>query len=376
MKIGIITWFSGVNYGTNLQAIALQYFLRNIGHTVYIINYEANEEEINWKKIETTKMFLKKIIHCSIEYIFKFINIKYSKKIIQRNNKLTEAVALNCCLTKKIYNEQELINEFNKYEILVIGSDQIWNPRWYHRFYYADYDAVNVKRISYAPSLGVNRIIDCRKQDICRSLKKFDFISVREKQGAELLKSLTHIEPVIVVDPTLLLNIEEWNRIFPPVKQKREKYVLSMFLTDNYLHWQAAKRFAKKKGLQNIVIPYQGFSYIQNATIEASAGLQEFLDLIRNAEFVLTDSFHVTIFSLIHHRQFYTFIRFREDAYNSQNARIRHILNVSKTEKRLIPYGTKEISEKTDIDYAIVQRALDYEIEKSKHFLIKAINES
>lgn len=367
VKIGIITWFSGGNYGTNLQAIALQGYLRSIGHSVEIINFEIESH------IREKKTFLQKVQRQPQKYVTKYAQKKYKKQIEFRYQKMKEEVKRNCIFTKRIVCEQDYIDICNTFDILICGSDQIWNPNWYHKFYYADYNEIKSRIISYAPSLGVNTIREEQTTKIKRSLSRFSAVSVREHRGANLLKPLSANEPVVVVDPTLLLDTKAWNTVFPIQNKCREKYVLSMFLTDNYAHWRAAKKYATDRGVRHIIIPYCGFSYFQNAEIKADAGIQDLLNLIRGAECVLTDSFHVTVFSLMYHKQFYTFERFKENAFSSQNERIRNILDIANSIERIIPYGTNYIQAKDDIEYNSVAKNLNVEIEKSKRFLREAI---
>lgn len=381
VKIGIITWFAGTNYGTNLQAIALQRYLRNIGHDVNIVNFAVDTSAIVqltfFQKLTDWSNLMFRIKSQPDKYAMKYAIVKYGDKIEKRNKQLLSDVEAKCCFTDQIHNESELIDCLNKFDLLICGSDQIWNPNWYHRFFYADYDEVKTKRISYGPSLGVNALLEEKIPEIKRSLSKFSAVSVREQKGADLIRPLMSSEPTVVLDPTFLLDAADWIKIFPPkveeIRSEATKYVLSMFLTDNASHWKAARRFAKHKGLKHIVIPYCGFSYLQNADIRADAGLQDFLDLIRDAEYVLTDSFHVTAFSLIMHKQFYTFTRFKEDPHTSQNVRVRSILSIAGLEERLLPYGTASVLYSEEIDYRIVDEVLSIEISKSKEFLNKAI---
>ena len=367
MKIGIITWFGGGNYGTNLQAIALQGYLRKLGYSVQLLNFEIEAP----KKEKLS--FLQKIKRQPQKYAIKYALKKYKTQIETRYQKMKAEIQRNCVFTEKITSEQNYIDVCNKCDILICGSDQIWNPNWYHRFYYADYDQIQSRIISYAPSMGVNAIREEQADEIKRSLSRLSAVSVREKKGVALLKSLSLQEPAVVVDPTLLLDAKDWNAIFPTQKPCEEKYILSMFLTDNASHWRAAQIFAKSTGLKQIVIPYCGFSYFQNAEIKVDTGIQDFLNLIRGAEYILTDSFHVTVFSLIYRKQFYTFERFKEDAFSSQNERIRNILEIANVSDRLVPYGTHRIDFKNDIKYNAVVDTLNIEIEKSKVFLYKAI---
>lgn len=369
MKIGIITWFNGGNYGTNLQAIALQSYLRSNGYSVELIDFEIDVQR------KEKRTLLAKILSQPLKYATKYAEKKYYTQIQTRYNRMASEVRENCMFTKVVMNEQDYIDTCNQFDVLICGSDQIWNPNWYHRFYYADYDQIKAKRISYAPSLGVNVLREEQKEDLARSLSKFDAISVREYRGANLIKPLVKSKPKVVVDPTLLLTAKAWDELFSIETLPGEKYILSMFLTDNHSHWCAARAFAKSKSMKHIVIPYCGFSYFQNAEIKADASVRDFLKLIRGAEYVLTDSFHVTVFSLIYKRQFYTFERFVENEFTSQNERIRNILEISSCQERLILYGTKKIEEKEDIDYMVTGRCLTDEIERSKQFLSQALED-
>nr|WP_300832698.1 polysaccharide pyruvyl transferase family protein [uncultured Acetatifactor sp.] len=370
MKIGIITWFTGPNLGTSLQAIALQRYLRNAGYEVEVINYEVVSA-----KRKSIRLLWQKVLSQPQKYAMTYAQWKYGHMITRRNRKIADAVTKNCILTDRVHDEAELIKVCNSFDILVCGSDQIWNPNWYHRFYFADYDEIQTRKISYAPSLGVNAIPDELKAEIERSIKKFDAVSVREEKGAEMLEPYVGSRPVVVVDPTFLLTTADWGNLFPGKYKKiyTGGYVLSMFLTDKKEHWAAANSFARKKGLRHVVIPYSGFSYLQKGEICADSGPEEFLELIRGACYVLTDSFHVTVFSIIYRKQFYTFRRFRENRFISQNTRISNLLKMADMEGRLVPYGSNSIFEYSDIEYGQHEEKIRVEIQKSKDFLKKAI---
>lgn len=364
MKIGIITWFRGSNYGTNLQAIALQQYLRKEGHAVRIINYQVPE---SGKK---KRPFWERVAYQPQKYVAKYAARRFHREIELRDDRLRKAVDQHCVLTQEINSEQALVDVCNTFDLLICGSDQIWNPNWYHRFYFADYDEIHTRKIAYAPSLGVNELPLCSVENIKRGVRKFSVVSVREEQGAKLLAPFLDTPPSVVVDPTLLLNADEWNAIFPgKTPDSPGEYILSMFLTDKTAHWQAAQRFAKEKGLRHVIIPYCGFSYLQKGTVYADAGLEELLAVLRNAEYVLTDSFHITVFSLIYRRQFYTFQRFQENATTSTNARIRNLLRLAGLDNRLLTYGTSRIREQENIDYAVCSRALDEAIDESRRCL-------
>lgn len=368
MNIGVITWFDGPNYGTVLQAIALQKYLRIIGNEVKLLNWMPPHTERRQKE-----SFWQKVARQPLKYANLYAEEKYGRLIEQKNTKLKSAIRKNCEFTDPIVDEDHFIETCNRFDLLICGSDQIWNPNWYHRMYYADDAHIKVKRISYAPSLGVTEIESETAEKIRRSLRGFSQISVRERQGAELLEKATGIRPEVVVDPTLLLEADDWDAFLKNDTGIRDDYVLSMFLTDNHHHWLAANRFAMEQKMKHVIIPYTGFSYLQPGEICADAGIEELLTLIKNARYVLTDSFHITVFSLIFQRQFYSIMRFKENGYVSQNSRLVDLLVMAGLKDRGIPYNTNRIRPLQSIDYSSVQMALKREIERSKAFLIKAI---
>ena len=202
MRIGIITWFTGPNYGTNLQAIALQYYLRKQGYEAELINCEVESEYSKNRRtfIEKIEFFPEKCAQKLACRVF------FKKEKAIRDEKLVKTIRKNCILTRRCEAEKDLVEVFNSFDLLISGSDQIWNPNWYHRFYYADYEGVTTRRISYAPSMGVTKILDEVEPEIKRSVSKFDAISVREENAVSLLEPYSKYKPVVAVDPTLLLD--------------------------------------------------------------------------------------------------------------------------------------------------------------------------
>lgn len=370
MRIGIITWFTGPNYGTNLQAIALQYYLRKQGHEVELVNCEVESEHV-----KDRRSFIEKIGCQPEKYTGKLVrHILFKNEIAARNKKMASAIQKNCILTKRCENEKDLVEIFNSFDLLISGSDQIWNPNWYHRFYFADYDGVSTRKISYAPSMGVTMIEADIEPEIRRSISKYDAVSVREDKAIPLLEPYTKYKPVVVVDPTMLLDANDWNSIFPSKENvSKEDYILGIFLDGTLNHLHAAKAFARKKKMKYVYVPYSGLTYFQMGERHADAGLEDLLELIRNAKYVITDSFHISVFSIIHRKQFYTFARFKENPLTCTNARVRNLLRMSGLQNREIMYGTRNIVELPDIDYGSHVEMLQWEIEKSKKFLEKSI---
>lgn len=368
MKIGIITWFKGNNYGTNLQAIALQQFLRNESYDVKLINFDVTATYHHRRNLK------EKILYQPEKYITKYSFYKYKDDIRRRDSALEQLVRKHCIFTPEINNNQEYIDICNSFDVIICGSDQIWNPNWYNRCYYADFPEINVRKIAYAPSIGVNTIPENQINEIKRSLSSFEVISVREDQGAEILSNILPYRPKVVMDPTFLLTKEQWLKFTSQRKYiEDEKYVLSMFLTDNILHWRAANKFAQKKRMKHVIVPFCGFSYLHSGTVCAGVGIEELLNIINGASYVLTDSFHITVFSLIFQRQFYTFKRFKENKLTSTNARVSSLLKMVRADNHLLTYGTTNITEVNEIDYSFVSNRLDTKIIESKTFLLETL---
>lgn len=364
MKIGIITWFQTPNYGTNLQAIALQKYLRNKGHNVYLVNFKTKSSSATKKR-----SFMQKLKNQPQKYADKFAFKKYNAEIEKKNKAIERIISQECLLTRKIVTEQDYIDVCNGFDLLIFGSDQIWNPNFYNKFYYAYYPEITAKKAAYAPSLGISKMPEQMKNLIGDSLSDFSAISVRETQGAEILAQILSKKPQVVLDPTFLLSREEWAKIAEKGTQINKDYVLCMYLTDNIRYQKASVIFSKKKNLPLITVPYLGFSYFQKGQIIPDAGIEDLLNLIQHAKYVITDSFHITVFSLIFQRDFFTFQRFNENSATSQNSRVENLLSMLKLDDRLLEYFSSSIPEKESIDYTSVNEILQSEILKSKQFL-------
>lgn len=369
MKIGVITWYGGPNYGTNLQAISLQRVLKRMGYEVTLINY------VQPKVPSKVRLSLwQRIAHQPQKYADRYSQKKYRTEIESKCIQISKTLQSECSFTPLIEDEETYISVCNQFDVLICGSDQIWNPCWYHPYYYADFPGITAKKISYAPSLGVSKIDSDITEKIKKSLSTFSKVSVREEIGAKVLMDLMYTKPEVVLDPTFLVSQTEW-RQFISQEHEESEYVLSLFLSDNCKHWKAARKLAKKEGIKHIVVPYSGFSYLQNADVRTSVGIEALLSLLFNAKYIVTDSYHITVFSLIFNKDFYTFMRFKDGGSISQNSRIVNLLKMVDLECRMVPNGSSRIILKPPIQYKHVNSILDSEIKKSLDFLRKAMEQ-
>lgn len=368
MKIGVITWFREENYGTILQAFALQKYLKKIGVNPELINFEIPEKSKRKIKVSSLYDFWGKIAN-RLDHIIHRRDYKnksiYFKKFIDDN----------CILSKKVDNEKEYINLCNEYNTIICGSDQIWNPNWYHPFYYCNYNEITSNIISYAPSFGVNKIPSEYEAKYKEALNKMSKISVREQNGKEIVFNLIEKNPNVVVDPTFLLSAKEWDKFCDSSLTPSFDYILCYMLSDNINHWKAIKRFAKSKKMKLIVIPHNGFSCIESKYIMRYAGPSNFIDLIKHSKYMVTDSFHGTVFSIIFKKQFILFERHNPKSKTSQNSRLYSILSLSNLEDRMVHFNSKFIPNMKDITYSNINNDnINKMILNSKDFLADGLN--
>lgn len=282
MKIGIVTFTYGDNFGQRLQNYAVQQILKERGHEVYtlrqkppVIGLHSMLSKV--KNIKKTLRFARR--HRS------FVN--YDKKNI--------AYYPNTILQPKNI-KADFSDEFDYF---IAGSDQVWSP------YSADVNstmflnfAPKQKSIALSPSIAADRIPTDKKNEYRKYLNNFAHLSVREFKGAELIKDITGKEAKVLLDPTLALHKKDWLiHMRAPKYKLPKKYILKYFLGDE----NKIKLTDELKEIE-IVDVLNDKTYMNTSP-------DEFLYLIYNAEFVITDSYHGTIFSLLFHKKFFIFER-------------------------------------------------------------------
>ena len=327
-KVAIMTWWHYSNYGTALQVTALYHVVTKMGYKVDVIDYIPHGRVVKQEN-------LKALIKFIYEKICLAINLPYQNDELKirfeeyRDEYLT--------FTPKCKTESDLFLLNDSYEAFVCGSDQIWAPTVFEPKYFLNFVKNNKRKIAYAPSIGVNEFEDEEiMQETQRLINGFDFISVREKQGQDILKNIFNKDTVLVLDPTLLYDKHQWQELLKIKKSaKKEKYILCYFLGHNESHWSCVKEIAAKLNLPVKIIPTHKKDLKRKGTVIAGVGPREFTELLVNAEFVCTDSFHGVAFSLNFNVNFIAFKRFEDKDKYSQNSRIYNILHLTKMGNRL-----------------------------------------
>lgn len=361
MKIGIVTWHYNSNYGTLLQAYALQEIIKKFGYSPEFVNFRPNLNTSKKKLVRKLKdlyiMLFRPGLYNNRKLLYRFIDQNFS-------------------LGKLYYSYNDLCKEADKiYDVGICGSDQIWsnNTGTINPFYYLDF-LDESKRISYASSIGRNRIPDNLVTDFGKYVNKIRYLSIREEKGAEIIKEITGRDAEVVLDPSLLLDKDEWLEKIEDKKpvSPKEKYIFLYILGDNEEHVEYAKQVSKITGLKLIAIETK-YGKVKDLEL-IPADPFDFVELVNNASYVLTDSFHGLAFSINLEKQFAVFKRFRDDEKKSQNSRIYNLLKKTNLEDRLI-LSDESVSFLSDniIDYNSVKPLLEEERKRSLEFLSSSI---
>ena len=344
------------------RAYALQQYIISLGYEDVILDDSTViNNHVDWK------FRVKKWIWSLGKTYRRYIN---SQKIAQ---KLYGRFKEEHILIESNVKDVKRLNE--TYDCFVCGSDQIWNPFSLSNpksgFFYADF--AEKKKISYAPSIGVSSVPSDFVDRFHALIKGFSFLSAREKEGQKIMQKLSGKCVANVVDPTLLLDGQQWSKLLDSHKKiADEKYVLGYFLTPNPVYIEAAKAYAYKNGYKFKMF-YTDKSYYSVADELITAGPIEFLQAIHDAQHLFTDSFHGSIFASIFKVQFITFKRFK-NTITSQNSRVENLLKMMDIEERLLSEeDVADIDKLEKINFGHVWNQITPYITKSKEYLIHAL---
>ena len=382
MKIGIITLL-GNNYGNRLQNYAVQELLRNIDDsTVYTVPFEKNKPNIiNVTNIKKNISYYIKAFNSRMKNIYSFnyekhnliynafyyllCNKKIKSLIKERNKKFKK---FDECYIN--YEDRTLTLGNNDwvedYDYFVCGSDQIWNPYYptCNKLVFLQF-VEEKKRISLSASFGVNEIPNNQIEAYKNWLIAFPNISVREKEGVDIVKNLTGKDATLLLDPTMLVDISTWeNMMKKPKIYPNEKYALCYFLgslTKDYKHF--IDKMSKKYNLKIIsVLDIEDDTYF-------ACDPAELVYLISHADHVFTDSFHGSVFSILFKRNFTVFDRVEEG--KSMNSRITTLLQTFKIEHKM--FKNEEDISNEQVDYRYIENILKENRDKYRKFINSAL---
>lgn len=360
-RVGIITYHFAVNYGAMLQCYALKTAVEKLGNHCEVLNY-ISDVQLNNNSLYRrggAKNYVKNLL------LLPFHGVRAERQ------RRVEAFRKECLGTgKRMSSISELDDHIRgeKLDVLISGSDQVWNPHIedFDKAFFYPFSSP-ARKIGYAVSIG-----KASEEDLLpyrEWIRDFDEITVREESAKELVSALAGKPVQSAVDPVFLLSSEEWEAMLPSAMKQNSGTLAAYFVKPDQLDEKIriVEKIAAEKGLKPIIISPRISKYNFTKHVISNAGPLEFLTAIRDAEFVCTDSFHGTVFSAILNRQFLTLER-EED---KKDGRKKDVLKILKLSDR-IQYINHPYDTRGEIDYVQVNLQLE-EIRKEAMHALKGL---
>ena len=338
MKVGILTRRAGYNMGSSLQAYAMAKMITKLGYDVEIINYDEYAHFLMWR----IKPVISRVVHVAL-YVWPLNRIfgnchQQFNRIFEQRKRFEQFEKKYFPLSnKKFCHLSQLAKTIGHYDAYVCGSDQIWSPYMFDPVFYLDFVPQNkgIRKIAYAPSIGVTQR-EAITQKQCQMMETIDYVSCREQEGANLLSEILNHKVPVVLDPTLMLSRAEWEQIQSNIELPYNgKYILTYFLHTRYYRNNIPNHYIHQlkaqTGLNVVNIQMHNMEQILKADLHLyDCAPPDFIRLIANASYVVTNSFHCCVFSHLFAKRFFVFERYRliGDTQENQNPRIRSFLNL------------------------------------------------
>lgn len=384
--LGVCLKYTQHNYGSKLQALATVKMFENLNIDYEIIRYNK----------KTISFYIKSIPRI---FNFVFLNDRYDeiqkKIILKRNPEIKKLVDIresafdqfdinfNNHLSKIFPSYENLKQECaNNYNMVITCSDQLWSPSALASgFYNLMFVPEKTLKCSWASSFGVKKIPWYQVKRTKKYLNRIQSISMRENRGAEIVKELTGRDVPVLMDPVFAFSKNEWDQLIEFEDcSKYGEYIFCYFLGDNPIHRKAAKILAEKTGLKIVTLRHLDRFVANDEEFGTYApydvGPETFLNILRNAKYICTDSFHGTAFSIIYEKKFIVFNRYDDSSSNSKNTRIDSICeNLSLSKRRFKDINTIYENMIDSIDYNHINEYLKIYRQKTIDYLKRVLNE-
>lgn len=376
-KVALVTCYFQPNYGSQLQAYATQLYFDKAGIPNETICIDGLKKEINHAKYKyfLSKIFDTNTIEDKMSTVRKMVAVilkgkDFRDKLDERSRIFSQFSQTKFHLSKVYHSKAELGENAHNYTAFVVGSDQLWLPSNIEADYYTlNFVPKSFPKIAFATSFGVSSLPSKQAKKATHFLKQLDFVSVREKTGQKLVKDLTGLEVPVVCDPTIMFTAEEWSHLLPTTRFIKEKYIFCYFLGNNPEQRDFVRKVRNLTGFKIVQLQFCD-EYIKSDEefpdyAPYNVGPTEFVQLIRDAEYVFTDSFHASVFSLLFSKKFFTFRRYNNDSPVSTNNRLYDLLSLVNQNQRLL---TAQEDVKKSLNLAIDYEFVHQSLEKIRRF--------
>ncbi|MCR4647182.1 MAG: polysaccharide pyruvyl transferase family protein [Oscillospiraceae bacterium] len=368
MKISIITLHRVRNYGSSLQTLATQSFFEKLGFQVEVIDYYPERYTsaglLKRLKNKSAKLQNNVILLMGAKMI---MSISYLKKKIIFDQFLKKYINLS----EHTYRTENDLKDYPlNSDAYCTGSDQVWNSHWNEGIdspLYLSFVPHEMYKFSYASSIGNEMLSNEEAAMVSGLLRDYAHIAVRENKGVAVLERIG-LRAVQMLDPTLLFSMEFWNR-YVKDKYGKKRYIVTYNLHHDKRVDELAQNLAKEYGMKVYNISYNIHDIVRKGTLKWCPSVEDYLDLIRNAQYVVTDSFHATVFSLVFHTKFFSI--YPEQA----SSRIRSILALTGLSNRASDQIPEISQVAADIDFQKTDRILENERQKAAAYMDMIKNE-
>lgn len=359
-SVGILTFHASHNYGSCLQAYALLKTVKKLGVNAEIINFRTDRQKDMYAVFTKRK---------GVKYFFKNLtHLFYYFPLRKKHEKFEKFINEEYELSKEQYKTiAELENADFAYDSFIVGSDQIWNPipKDFDWAYFLTF--TESKKIAYAPSFGpfFGRADEKLLHSIADQIEKFSFVSVREYNAKNYLSKYTQKQIEVVLDPTLLVDKEEWMQLVENEPSVEGEYIFLYTLFSSAEINKIAKELAQKWKMKVVVSNFSNqYDVFTPYTKKFDAGPKDFLNLIYHAKFVLVTSFHGTVFSILFEKPFFAI-------NGGKDNRISTLLTHTKLSERTIEIDNIDAKAETafSIDFKVAKEELLKEREHSIEYL-------
>ena len=372
-------FYKNYNYGGMLQGYALKRAVRDLGYSVDLISYDVNanpnpvypglrQQIEQYGPVSAVEKAGEKAIARGSFLI---------SDLLERRKKLFDAFMEKTQTVTKIYDDTNAGELCSRYSAFISGSDQVWNPNAVRNLYLQTFADDPARKISYAASIGRDSFSEREAAVLVPAIREFGSISVRERTAKKLLEGYIDAPIETSLDPTMLLSSEDWSEVSSEPLVKGD-YVLVYFFSDSLNVRRKTEQFFRKRGMKMVLLPYAKQEY--NLTDASGPGERvedvgpgEFVSLVKNASFVLTDSFHGAVFSLIFKKPFAVFER-NKTGHVSMNSRRYDLLDLFDQSHRLVSAkNSDEMDYLFEVDAGKIDSIWARERERSLKYLSGAV---
>lgn len=359
-KLGLVPLlYEEYNYGGVLQFYALQKVLVELGYECEIVKVQDFGYACDLETKKTFKTYLRKLFIPIFRIKSNMDIAKINRYTLSRKEKINY-------FKQKYFSKMISIEDYNllkRYDAVICGSDQIWNPKWAKKRTFLTFVPDEVNKVIYAASLGCEKLTESEINSLKPLIERINHVSVREYSAKNIIKEFLPDKKIdVVLDPTLLITSNEWEKI--AVDPNIENYIFTYFLGEYHQYHEFIMDFAKKRNLKIVNIPYSSIERIDKdifGDIQIyDASPEEFIGLIKNASVIFTDSFHACVFSTLFEKSFYVFER---KSSGNMIGRIKTLQEHFGIKDRIITLDSK-INLNENIDYSkkdIIQSQLIFE---------------